>query len=429
MTEFQTRWLRLTPQTPLLLGDESSTGNYQETTDFIPGAALRGAVAGSLLNQCTQPAYLHDHESCPDKASCPFWQLFGAAEPRFGYAYPGSAGPVFPLPLTARSCKRFPGFPKQGDDKRHGVVDVLFQEFANGLVSDPHYPARPQLLPALGTRWSEAWCITHNAPMGKCPVCSEDLKPLTGYYAWSKNGIREAQPPAVARTTHVGINRARAVAEDELLFTQETMMPAGSRDNFFAPVQYQAGHQPLLEQALIKQHLYLGRGRSRGYGHVIVTAEAVDPYPGLVARLDEFRSSTHQALQLFQKQETAALTPLPGQLFTLTLRSPALLSQAGHPLRVPTTEYLGLPDGVVFLQAWTRLETIGGWDNAARLPRRTQQAVKAGSVYLYFAPDALSQAELLAHLERLETEGIGSERERGYGAVAICDPFHTQVNS
>ena len=85
---------------------------------------------------------------------------------------------------------------------------------------------------------------------------------------------------------------------------------------------------------------------------------------------------------------------------------------------------MGLPQGTLFLQSWARVEQTGGWHSGYQLPRRTRQAVVAGSVFLYFAPDAIPAAALTDALARLEGEGLGVERERGYGRMDICAAFH-----
>jgi len=36
----------------------------------------------------------------------------------------------------------------------------------------------------------------------------------------------------------------------------------------------------------------------------------------------------------------------------------------------------------------------------------------------------MEQQVLEDHLEKLEQAGLGAERERGYGQVTICAPFH-----
>ncbi len=439
MSEPTTRashYARIIPRSPLLLGDRSGFGNFQQTEDFIPGAAIRGAVAAELLDQCARPDYLHDHASCPDKENCPFWQLLGSDEPHFGNAYPGQFGPVWPLPLTARTCKRYPGFPQADDLERHGVVDHLFADFAYGLVSDPDFPGREQLQSQLGRSWSAAWQPQLRESYDACQVlhhgqkCGQPMTLIEGYYAWNsgQREVRPARPLSISRATHVGINRARSVAQDQLLFTQENISKRDESDAFFARVTVLAGKQALLANALPGAH-FVGGGRSRGLGEVEITIQPAPHYPTLSQRLQAFQFHAHKALLSYQQQDKRVQPQLPGQLFSLTLRAPAILSDAARPCRVPTPAMLHLPEDVWLVRAWARMEEVGGWDSAARLPRRSQLATRAGSVFLYFAPHTIPMEALQARLEQLEQDGIGEERERGYGELTVCAAFHTQKDS
>lgn len=428
--------LRITPRSPLLLGDRSGISNFQETTDFIPGSALRGAVAARLLASCPHPAKAHGHAGCPDGDDCPFWQLFGTDEPHFGNAYPGGLGPVYPFPLTARTCKRYAGLTTgtvAHDAKHHGVIDTLFADFAYDVVSDPDFPGRALMQPSLKKAWSSAWAPRLRDHAETCPAeregrrCGGPLIQADGYYAWD-DGVVYVEAPATARATHVGINRARSVAEDELLFTQETLEAGGRRQqHFFASVTMDRDgeRETLFLESLEGVH-YVGRGRSRGYGEVVISPEADGSFPSLEDRLLDFQDKVALALLPYQQVDERVVTAPEGQLFSLTLRAPAILEEAGRPLRAPTPEMLGLPEGVLLLRAWARPAQVGGWHSAAGLPRRTRPAVQAGSVFLYYAPQSVPEEALLEQLTRLEAEGIGAERPRGYGQVMACAAFHVQ---
>lgn len=434
MSQRETVWIKIVPETPLLLGDQSGIGTFQETSDYIPGAAIRGAVAGRLLEQCTQPSYLNHHVLCPDKDQCPFWQVFGQDEPYFSSAYPGGLAPTYPIPLTARSCKHFPGFSSgEQDKKHHGVVDTLLAEFAYGVVGDVGYTARPQLQPELGTEWGleATWHPDRFKPYRVCPVCAKNglaeqrLKPLPGYYHYNPQGqFYQADRFPTATKTHVGINRARAVAEDALLFTQKSLQPEGLA--FVGRVSIRPHEVAVIKEA-VNHHYVVGRGRSRGYGQVKFRTTSTPVYPSVGQRLELFQETAGAALYPYQQIDRRVQTAIPGHLFSITLRSPALLHRFGQPIRFPEAADLGLPQEIVALQAWARMETVGGWDNAAQLPRRTQLAVRAGSVFLYYAPATLTYDALMVHLEQLENEGIGEERERGFGEIGVCEQFHLSL--
>ena len=196
MTE-KARQITVYLQGPVLLGDESGVGNYEQTLNYIPGAVLRGVLATHILHADEQA----------------FRCIFETAEhpPRFGNAYP--AWPevwAYPFPATARTCKQHPGY-ATSKHEGHGVFDILVEQTLYELLSDPRFPHRERLLPALGTRWVElANGYDPRCPYGRDKKCDEPVNPATGYYVLRSNKPGLAPELQISRATHVGIT-ARAV--------------------------------------------------------------------------------------------------------------------------------------------------------------------------------------------------------------------------
>lgn len=407
--------ITLKPTGYWLLGTETSGSNFMDSADYVPATMLRGLI-GSRLHD---PA--HDPTSCTD-ATCLFCAIFRDQRVHFGNAYykKGGLGVPLPLPLTARSCKRYPGFAKKGSE-RHGVHDLLLAELAWQLKSDPAFVAQARAL--VGISADADWAIQADRidKLFECPTCAHGLKPLPNdqrIYQWrASRGIGAAELPPLARRTHVGINRARMVAEDGLLFTQGALdfTTEGGGVAFVAHASVPDELADALIAACDIAHGSIGRGRSRGYGNVRVEARLdKGDYPPVATRI-----------ATMQKKFTAALGEKPaGTLVTLTLRSAALLQAAGVPVRVPTVAQVGLPAGSVLLRGWAKTETVGGWDSAARMPRRTQQVVRAGSVFAYMVPES---ADLHAVCQKIEQNGMGDERGAGYGRVTVCADVHVKL--
>jgi len=248
--------------------------------------------------------------------------------------------------------------------------------------------------------------------------------PAEGTYVYTQSGVPDYGGwPSVRRATHVGINRARAVAEDGLLYTVETIVPAIKPIAFHARVVVPKEHAARLRDYL-KGEYYIGRGRSRGLGSVILSIRREqEDASDLRQRLRRFNLAIQSTLGWYQSQDDLVTVDWPGVLFSVTLHSPAILEAFGCPLAILTPEHLGLPE-VHLLQAWARTEIATGWDTAAHLPRRTRLAVQPGSVFLYWAPAEVDQDTLMRQLKKVEIEGIGEERPRGYGQVTVCTPFH-----
>ncbi len=418
LTERTTVWLRITPQMPLLLSTQTAVSNFQQSFDFIPGGSLRGAL-GSKLIRISQAQ---------------FDGLFNGEEPYFGNGYFGGSGPIWPFPQTARTCKRFPGLAeRENDHEHHGVVDVLTADFAFDLISDPEIPFRDNLQPNT-PNWLPYQLPNDRADLGVCHAklgktkCGQPLQPTPGYYMWQNAQPFSVNQVPVSRKTHVGINRARAVAQDNLLYTQERLaVNSTTTDAFFARVSIPTSKVSLLEDAISGEH-FIGRGRSRGNGRISINIESMPAGSNLSDRLFDFQQRMSSALMPYQKNDAKVNTNLPGTLFTITLRSAAILQRAGRPLRVPTSSMLNLSNSknIHCVRAWARMENVGGWDSAARVPRKRALAARAGSAYLFWADDTVDPNTLETELTQLELNGIGEQRARGFGQLTICAPFHYQ---
>ena len=416
MNDWHTRALHITLLSPLQIGTESGVGTYEVTNEVIPGAVLRGAVAEELLELCVHPEYRANHASCPSREACAFWQIFGTDEPLWGFAYPAINGPAWPFPLTARTCKFYPGYDAGDGDTYHSVYDTLVRQFVYDMLTDDRFPLRETFLPE-GTG-----LVAVETLSADCPQCGAPLKPAQGFYQLDT----EHQPGyagrlSVRRATHVGINRRRGVAEDALLFTQESIEPRTGSVAFHASVTLPKPKWEILHPYLHDREYWIGQGRSRGNGHVKISTGESRNMP-LEDRLSAFNDAVKATLR--RALSAAGIqASLSGTLFSLTLHSPLILERNGQPVTLLTPEMAGLTDSVL-LRAWARPEVVGGWDAAASLPRRTRLAVQAGSVFLYWTPRPADDDGLLAQLQHIDVLGLGEERPRGYGQVAVCDPFH-----
>lgn len=425
--------LRITPHGKLLLGTESSNSNFIDSAEFIPGSMLRGCIGEAL--HATLPSD-HDAELCSDE-NCLFCAIFRDERIGFGFAYLRTGqGRSWPLPLTARSCKRYPGFARNKQAQPHGVHDLLLSELAWSLANDPlgfSGEARLALALADTVSWQQqrrAVALEQTQHTCGYDGCDQPLKPLPvglRNYGWRQGQttavITAAPSPPIERRTHVGINRARMVAEDSLLFTQTALdfVEAGGGNEFLATVRVPAELEQLL-RSKIPQQTTIGRGRSRGYGDIsLKVGDVPDGYPTVAERLGRMQERFHEALRVF---DPGLAERLSGTVVTLTLRSPAIMTERSVPVRFPQPATVDLPSNTVPLRAWARTEIVGGWDGAMQMPKRTRLALRAGSVLCYFVPDAVDSAELLTSLQQIENDGIGSDRGSGYGETTVCADFH-----
>ncbi|HID08331.1 MAG TPA: CRISPR-associated RAMP protein Csx10, partial [Armatimonadetes bacterium] len=93
---------------PLCFSERRPAGQFRESTEYVPGTVLRGAVAMLMLQDGRGNS----------KA---FQELFDGRRPAvFTNAYPAPCV----LPATAMSCKAEGGF---RTENKHGIIDTLIE--------------------------------------------------------------------------------------------------------------------------------------------------------------------------------------------------------------------------------------------------------------------------------------------------------------
>lgn len=365
---------------PLALHQTRASVQYAGTLDYIPGTALRGALA---------EAYLAQHGT-PDDT---FRALFMSDRVGYGDLWPavGDKSTTL-LPATTRVCKRY-GL-GHGDSLRDSLLDAL-----SGERTD------------------------------KCSVCGEPLDRTSGYLC-NLNPVERLSPQTRLRVS-TAIERSTGTVAREMLFTQHTL--TGQRrtkgKDGPGPILFRGTvrladpdlKKPL--EALLKTPLFLGSGRSRGLGEVEVKALTnATPAEPLSERWRKFNDAAQRA------------GGNPGICyFSLTLLSHlALRDEWSRPvLGNITLQHLGLPDPVtwVYHKESTRpvlflnTVTVAGWNAALGLPKPDTVALARGSVLLAQCPAGEAQA-VLTRLEQIEAEGVGERRNEGFGRVAVCYPIH-----
>ncbi len=394
---------------PLLLGPDADEAFYKTTRSFIPGSVLRGSLARQMTAAC-------EHDPQAPHEGCDFGRLFDdGPAPIFEHLYPTTSHAwefPFPAPLTARSCKYHPGFvhPRAEEEGGHGVGDILIPQAVFEAMLDRGLP-----LPALYRP--------------RCPRCGAEVVPFDAFLLMIEADRFDSIAVPIRRTSHTAINRQRAVAADGLLYTLETIEPL---DHQRRPTTFRGRVRASPAQIAILAHWLprlsaLGRGQTRGLGHVHVQVkrpeETPNPLPLLETRLRDFNTAFCQEWAFYER--VVGAEPLPDDLlfFSLDLLSPAALTWHGVPVTAPPPAMLGFEGGVHLQRAFARYQMVGGWHLGAGLPRRTRPVVVQGSVFLYRC-QGLSLEALAAHLAPLETQGLGEDRGRGFGRLLICSPFH-----
>lgn len=381
-------WLRLRPESPVLIGRMKADSAYLSTLSYIPGRILRGAWVESrrIAGQADTIA--------GDASRVQIWNF-----------YPSSEGALYslPLPLSAWTCKRRPGFQPEG----HGILDSLIPRLAY------------ELLEREGAQLSAPFQIV-------CDRCQDRMTPTGGYFArWTDGSWKKIHVP-VQFQTKVAMSRRRRAAMEGMLYQVTAIAP----DESLTFVGRMHGPKDLLREILEAIHqIGIGAMTRRGYG--AVSAEEISPpgFPFLQDRIHRFNDCLQK---LWRDLRQLALAPNglpdhpPGCFLTVDLLSPGIFLPApfGPPLLFPTLNIRGRSLYPIF---WiTRPTLVGGWSTAWGLPKPVALAASPGSSYVFLWQEEWGPLDI-RELERIEEEGVGERTDEGFGEVMICHPFHLEV--
>lgn len=408
-------------QSPLVIAARHvALGGSTPSQDHIPGSTLRGALAGALLRLGWTGQ------------SSDFQALFERDAVRYGNLYPTTnAGEVsWPIPLTARSCKRYPGFrPNKQPDKHsnHGVVDSL----------------RAQLSEAA---WQPNYCCGErpwDRPTGK--ACDAELDEFGGYYVRTEDGVLLKPEHGRRLITRTAIDGRFGSARQGALYTVEAVEEG---EHFIGYLHVMDDVASLLCDALDRigatHTLRMGMGRSRGFGQVDLS---YDVYPAA-------ESTPHLGVEVpfARRWRTPDLTKelrhwaeeerFP---FVLTLYANAILPDDYGRYQTALTQgawqrivrYAGAPPSSmsrwptsVRVEEWraTSVEAVHTWRFAPgwRKPAADELAVRRGSVFLLSARHE-EEEEVALLLQRLEETGMGQRRSEGFGQFMVGHPWHTEM--
>jgi len=346
-----------------------AVSNVEETLDHIPGSAIRGGFAKNWLQN--------------NKNDAEFKDIFTNGKVFFSNFYKDGADPI---PLSAYSCKYYPGFKNDSDvgagDFLHGVKDLVMS-----VLKAPDYILPEQYQECRDTSTS----------------CPAPLKRMKGYYK------REAYYKGVQTSKrliyHTSISPDTESAKEGSLYSLEVI---DEGQDFIGQIII---FDDSLADELLKftnghQKINIGSDKSRGLGNFeIVSANFIDSPNDLQNRINQFN---------------AMLGINDGKTyFTLTLNSDAIITDKF----MRHISYIDLSKlGAELVYGFNDSRTISGWNALLKLPKEDDMAIVKGSVFIYKI-DSLRD-DIIGALHILETEGIGKRKAEGFGVITVCSPFH-----
>lgn len=366
-------FIRLKPLSPLLIGQTQAMGNYRMTGEIIPGRTWRGALAANLR-----------------EVPHTFAALFEGPDPvHFGALYPTITDqPRLPLP-TLYICEHNAEFDGDPTDNGPHIFDTLARQYTFEVAAENSNPGYIDEL--------------------RCPMCGEDAAAFEN---------RDVVPTKVI-TTHVAINRQRRAAERSQLYSREGALLTKAGEAYGGWVDVPETLITEVQQVLTRgRQLRIGGNRSRGMGLVEIESlvETRRSPDDLRIRVEQFNHVLEAGLNFYADvigELSDALTAAREcRFFTLDLHDEAIFLHHGFPSVQPQFS------NVSVVRRWIRSTLTGGWHVAAGLPRRSQLSVSGVFLCCFEGlPD-------FDWLYQLEMEGVGIQREQGYGQITVCDPMH-----
>jgi CRISPR-associated Csx10 family RAMP protein len=244
---------------PLAIRADHAPGGAA-TAPYIGGATLVGGLAA---------VYRLYHPERRDE----FERLFLSGQVQYPNLYPASfkhsqaqrnsASPVYPVPRTAQSCKRFPGFIGDGeDDLPHGVRDSLFDWATFELGGKTREALKPLL--------KHEECLRSG--------CHKAMHHFPGFYRHLDDGKRWAEMKVKKRLqTHTGINRETGTVQEGILYSREVFAEQACFSGVVKlPDELADSFEKFIAQVGESGLVRVGNGRTRGLGKVALSTSSAE---------------------------------------------------------------------------------------------------------------------------------------------------------
>ncbi|NJN87946.1 MAG: CRISPR-associated RAMP protein Csx10 [Leptolyngbyaceae cyanobacterium SL_7_1] len=405
--------LTITAQAPLAIGQQKPGGSVSEAFDYIPGSVIRGAIAAKILQQAQEAGQIDTTNDNFNQPGDNFQALFLDQQAAvFQNAYPAIAKTsddhyavickISLLPATALSSKTNSGF----KPKNAGVFDSLIDSFCakeHGHFYEPN------------------------------DLTGDRVEPFKGFYSEQENTYR-SHSISKRLLTRVGINRRRATAEEQILYSIEVLNETQGKKEPQPSVYRSAivvDDDGLADQLCDfithrREEFRLGGSASRGLGkvHLAVELQNTTGDQEIQSRVSAFNTKLKKH---WEQWNIFNSKPFPDRhFFTLDLQSDAILTEDWQRTMVISKkmlrDYAGIEDDTLELElSYSSYDYRSGWNAAWGLQKDVELITNMASVYLFSTeqPDRWYEP-----LHRLEQRGVGDRTPEGFGQVKVCDPFH-----
>ncbi len=410
---------------PVCIATQHGVGNVIPTLQYIPGSALRGALADLWLQKHSKRNSDGKYRIESTKKT-EFENLFLLDTVMYGNCTKDASRVI---PKTALTCKHQKGF--YNDDNAHGVRNILHQE-----TRDCFTVSTTDLIYCPNSECGQLGTLDH----------------FDGFYFQPTSGVFRKSKIARRFLARTRVSEYLERAQDGSLYTRIALCEG---QMFRGKIRLNNGAQRKILEDLLSESehiIFLGASKSRSVGRAEIK---INPY--LPQWHDEVETMSERLTE-FQE----AFDDIDGFFWSLTALSDLIIEDDYFRFKswIDMTDIInfihdacietGVPENEIvqtinllkcfeLVRGWTSKNKTTGWNAAWGLPKYEQQAIAAGSVFLFyckslerFSEEPLedcgkSESELFSQaLTLLDTYGIGERRNEGFGQVIICDSFHMQ---
>lgn len=395
--------LKVVLKSPVCIAMNKGVGNIIETVDYIPGNTIRGALAMRYLEE--RGAW--DQEKrlyvLPEDNK-EFNDIFNSDTMCFHNAYIDGENVI---PLTASSCKYQSGFfYKKGKTELHGVRDTLV-ELAK-------------------------YELTGKFEQGKfdvCETCGAPMDRFRGYYAKESAPSTTYEQGVVSRRfiTRTALSDSFETASSGKLYTLEVL---NEGQTFITELNEELFDK--LKSLFDEEVIRIGRAKSRGLGEVKICIERTveNKAHSLSRRLEEFNGKMNDFIQ---RKYFFSVTLLCDAILLddiLRFKSTIGINDLINSIQDITSEDIEVLNRFKLLRGFLSTRIVSGWNYALKLPQEDSLSITKGSVFLFMSNNHFGnkKEQLITILNKMESVGVGEQRNKGYGRVRFCDEFHWEVN-